>query len=137
MKMSDMYGKISKCYCTNADPAKPMPCNRCYCRGFVADCLHCNATGMIQEPVAGGAKGVMSVTCPSCGGTKVYGVPKPKDWDELHPEPIPQPDGDSTPVEAAADRPAAPVYPDAKTALKADPAGWQTPSLRPTGSAAA
>jgi hypothetical protein len=137
MKISDLHGKVEKCWCTNSDPAKPMPCQRCFCRGYVAGCLQCNATGQIEEAVAGGAKGTMAVTCPGCGGTKVFGVNKPADWDITHPESIPQPDGDSTPVEAAADRPAVPVYPDAKTALKADPAGWQTPPLRPSGNAAA
>jgi hypothetical protein len=137
MKIQDLHGHVEKCWCTNADPAKPMPCARCFCRGFVAACLQCNATGQIEEAVVGGAKGTMLTTCPGCGGTKVFGVNKPADWDLLHPEAIPQPDGDSAPVEAAGDRPAVPVYPDGKTALKADPKGWQTPPLRPSSNAAA
>jgi hypothetical protein len=138
MKIQDLHGKVEKCNrCTNADPAKPMSCSLCYCRGYVAECLQCSGKGMIEEPVVGGAKGTMTATCPSCGGARCFGVNKPADWDQTHPEAIPQPDGDSAPVEAAGDRPAVPVYPDAKAALQADPKGWQTPPLRPSGNAAA
>lgn len=138
MNIKDLHGKIEKCWCTNSDPAKPMPCSRCFCRGFVAECLQCSATGQIEEVVVGGAKGTMKSTCPGCGGTKVFGVNKPADWDTLHP-PVPELAAE---VQESAEEPklgAAPgtSYPDAKTALAADPTGWQQPPLRPTGNATA
>ncbi len=87
MKLSDFKGKVSQCnVCTNHDPAKPMPCNRCFCRGYVAECLNCQGVGQIEEPVAGAMKGNMKVTCPVCGGKKVFPTTKPADWDITHPK---------------------------------------------------
>jgi hypothetical protein len=90
MKMSDLHGAVTKCdRCSNANPETPMPCAKCFCRGFVAACLQCNGTGQIEESVVGGAKGMMLSTCPGCGGTKCFGVNKPVDWDAAHPsEPV-------------------------------------------------
>jgi hypothetical protein len=85
MKISDYHGKISQCFCTNSDPDKPMSCPRCFCRGFVAECLACQGTGQIEEPVAGAMKGTMKSTCGICGGKKVFAVNKPDGWDEAHP----------------------------------------------------
>lgn len=93
-KISDFYGKVSKCHCTNSDPAKPMGCSECFSRGYVAECLHCLGKGQVEEPVAGG-NGKMFATCPSCGGRGKFGVNKPSDWDTLHPpviEEVPAPE---------------------------------------------
>lgn len=132
MKISDLHGNVERCWCTNWDPTRPMPCDRCFCRGYVAACLQCNATGMTTEAVAGGA-GKMQVTCPGCGGKKVFGVNKPAEWDARHPEQaqemldaaaaVPEPE-----IGAGVDK----VYPDAKTALKARDAGWVQPPPHPT-----
>jgi hypothetical protein len=84
MKISDFHGKVSTCFCTNHLQNQPMGCDRCYCRGYVAECLGCNGTGQKTESVAGG-NGVMQTTCPACGGKKVFGVNKPADWDATHP----------------------------------------------------
>lgn len=102
--ISDFYGKVSRCRCTNHDPETPMPCPDCFCRGYVAQCLRCMGSGMFKEPVAG-AKGEMQVTCGICGGKGKYGVNKPKDWDVLNPPPVP--------VEASTDAGSvAPISPD-------------------------
>jgi hypothetical protein len=85
MKIQDYHGAVSQCFCTNHDPAKPMPCQRCFCRGYVAECLACQGTGQIEEGVAGAAAGTMRSTCKICGGHKCFAVPKPLDWDKLHP----------------------------------------------------
>lgn len=85
MKIQDYYGKISKCFCTNSDPKTPMACARCFSRGFVAECLACQGTGQVEEPVAGAGKGTMKSTCSVCGGKKCFAVNKPADWDKLHP----------------------------------------------------
>lgn len=85
MAISDFYGKIDKCNCcTNSKPDEPMPCNACFCRGYVAECLSCRGTGQKTEAVAGGA-GEMRVTCNACGGKAKFAVNKPADWDILHP----------------------------------------------------
>jgi hypothetical protein len=128
MKMSDLYGAVSKCNrCSNSNPATPMPCTLCFCRGFVAECLHCSGKGMITEPVVGGANGTMSVTCPSCGGARCFAVNKPANWDELNP---------AEPVEVSVE--SAPVAETSSTAVYAEtkdiPAGqknWVTPAPRP------
>jgi DnaJ-class molecular chaperone len=83
MKISDFHGKVSTCFCTNHLQNQPMGCDRCYCRGYVAECLGCNGTGQKTESVAGG-NGVMQTTCPACGGKKVFGVNKPADWETTH-----------------------------------------------------
>lgn len=85
MKISDYWGKVSKCHCTNSDPNTPMSCARCFCRGYVAECLACQGTGQIEEPVAGAMKGTMKSTCGVCGGKKVFAINKPADWDATHP----------------------------------------------------
>lgn len=85
MNLKDFHGKISKCFCTNSDPSTPMACQRCFARGYVAECLSCQGTGQVEEPVAGAGKGTMRSTCGVCGGKKVFGVNKPKDWDITHP----------------------------------------------------
>lgn len=82
--ISAFRGKVSLCSCTNHDPAKPVGCNRCYSRGYLAECLGCMGTGQKEEPVAGG-NGTMKSTCPICGGSGSMGVNKPADWDALHP----------------------------------------------------
>ncbi len=84
MPISDFYGKKSRCHCTNDDPSTPMPCERCYCRGYTAECLSCKGAGQTVVPVAGGS-GEMKSTCSICGGKGRFGVPKPADWDILHP----------------------------------------------------
>ena len=90
MKIQDFHGAVSKCgECTNADPTQPMPCNRCFCRGFVAQCIGCNGTGQRKEPVAGSTGGDMAVTCAPCAGKGVFGVNKPDGWDVAHPAEIP------------------------------------------------
>lgn len=131
MKIQDLHGAIERCWCTNWDTARPMPCDRCFCRGYVAACLQCNATGMVNEAVAG-SHGRMSVTCPGCGGKKVFGVNKPADWDARHPEQAKE-------LEAANEEVPEPVigpgmdrvYPSAESALKAGGANWQTPPPHP------
>ena len=84
MPISDYKGKVSKCFCTNADPATPMPCERCFCRGYVAECLACLGKGQTDVPVAGGS-GMMKHTCLMCGGKGTFSINKPLDWDILNP----------------------------------------------------
>lgn len=86
--ISDNYGVISRCHCTNPD--LPEHCRNCMCRGFVAACLACSATGQTTEPVAGVNTGTMKATCPACGGTGKFAVKKPADWDAEHAEPVEQ-----------------------------------------------
>lgn len=143
MKMQDYYGAVSRCdRCTNWDPARPMSCDNCFCRGFVADCLNCNGSGQISEVVAGTATlqdksaAMMKSTCNICGGKRHFACNKPADWHITHPEPVevaaePVPEGE--PKLGAA---VATAYETAAAALKADPAGWVQPPLRPTSSAA-
>lgn len=127
MKISDLHGKIERCWCTNWDKDRPMPCDRCFCRGYVAECLQCSASGMVSESVAGGA-GKMNATCPGCGGKKHFGVNKPADWDAPHPEQAKEAESAAADVPdpvigAGVDK----VYPDAESALKAGDKGWVTP----------
>jgi hypothetical protein len=90
MKLSDYHGAVSRCdRCTNWDPTQPMSCSKCFCRGYVAACLACEGKGQVEEPVAGAAKGTMKSTCNTCGGKRSFPVPKPKDWDILHPAEAP------------------------------------------------
>jgi|SRR6185437_1846368 len=86
MKLSDYFGAVIKCpQCTNDNPATPMSCVRCFCRGFLATCLRCEGKKQIEEPIAGAAQGSMKSTCGMCGGKGEFAVSKPSDWDLLHP----------------------------------------------------
>lgn len=126
LKITDFRGKVSKCSCTNSNPATPMSCNRCFSRGFLAECLRCMASGQIEEPVAGG-NGTMKSTCAVCGGSGHLGVPKPEDWDALHPvaaEVEAAPAGEGT-LAAALDQ----TYDTADQIPPGDP-GWVSPPLR-------
>ena len=90
MKISDFHGAVSKCpQCTNDNPETPMSCARCFCRGFLAQCLRCLGKKQIEEPVAGAAKGTMKSTCEICGGKGEFATNKPADWDVLHPAEVP------------------------------------------------
>jgi hypothetical protein len=90
MKLSDYFGAVQKCpQCTNSNPETPMNCVRCFCRGFLAQCLRCQGKKQIEEPVAGAATGTMKSTCGICGGKGEFAVNKPQDWDRLHPAEIP------------------------------------------------
>lgn len=59
-------------------------CNLCKGRGFVASCLKCEGKGRYREGMAGGP-GSLEVTCSPCGGTGMYGVNKPTDWQDEKP----------------------------------------------------
>lgn len=61
-----------------------MPCERCKCRGYVAQCLACLGKGQTEVPVAGGS-GLMKSTCSTCGGGGTFPINKPADWDIFHP----------------------------------------------------
>lgn len=65
--LKSFHGKITRCFCTN--PADPMDCKNCMCRGYVAECLACGGKGQIRVPVAGAQSGDMSSTCHLCSGT--------------------------------------------------------------------
>lgn len=125
--ISDYYGKISKCACTNPDLAES--CQKgCFCRGYVAECLMCMKAGMIEENVAG-SSGKMKVTCPACGGKGIFAVNKPADWDILHPETVADAAGDFGDVRTVAPD-AIEVHPDAGTVNPGD-STWVTPPARP------
>lgn len=89
MQIKDYHGAVIKCpQCTNSNPATPMNCVRCFCRGFLATCLACMGKKQIEEPIAGAAKGTMKSTCNTCAGKGEFAVNKPADWDKLHPEEV-------------------------------------------------
>lgn len=68
--LKDFHGAIERCFCTN--PAEPMDCKNCLCRGYVAKCLACDGKGQTRVPVAGTNTGDMASTCNSCGGCGTF-----------------------------------------------------------------
>jgi hypothetical protein len=102
MELKDYRGRVTRCgTCTNYDPEQPMACNRCFCRGYVAECLACAGKGAVEQPVAGGVSGMMTSTCHICAGKGIFGVNKPEDWDILHPA-VEEPEPEAAPVEEVA-----------------------------------
>ena len=57
-------------------------CHICFGRGFVADCLNCEATGMYKGSAAafGGGDHLHASVCNYCGGNGLFPVNKPADW---------------------------------------------------------
>lgn len=126
MDIKDYYGRVTKCACTNPD--LPESCQKgCFCRGYVAECLMCMKSGMIEENVAG-ASGRMKVTCSACGGKGIFACNKPSDWDILHPETVTGATGDFGDI--------APISPDAievhASAQTVNPGDstWKTPPAK-------
>lgn len=64
-------------------------CGTCLGRGFVADCLNCEATGMYKGSAAafGGGDHLHASTCNYCGGTGMFAVNRPADWKDEPPAP--------------------------------------------------
>ena len=94
--ISQYHGDIRPCDCgiyEHPEKQGERACRQCFARGFVAECKACGGKGRNEVPVNGTDKslGMMASTCSPCGGTGVYGVPKPADWEETHPAAIPAP----------------------------------------------
>lgn len=86
IKLDRYKGKVRRCpHCTPErilnDP-QGRACLTCLNRGFVADCLNCEATGMYKGSAAafGGGDHLHASTCNYCGGKGVFPVNKPTDW---------------------------------------------------------
>lgn len=78
MDLRTFHGTIKKCEtCTN--PAQPMDCKRCFCRGYLSVCLNCSGTGQTTTKVAGTDMGNMRSTCDKCGGTGTFPANKPEE----------------------------------------------------------
>jgi DnaJ-class molecular chaperone len=62
-------------------------CATCMGRGFVADCLNCEATGMYKGSAAafGGGDHMHASTCNYCGGTGMFAVNQPENWKDEPP----------------------------------------------------
>ena len=87
--ISRFHGRVTKCDCGLADnPSRDSlrVCAFCFGRAFVAECLHCDGKGQIEEKVAGSAAGTMKSTCNACGGIGKFAVNRPADWVDPVPE---------------------------------------------------
>jgi hypothetical protein len=72
-QMSGKKGLVTKCHaCKNADlPApKRVYCRFCLTNGYVAACLPCNGTGIVNALAAWDGKSKHGSTCLTCGGMK-------------------------------------------------------------------
>ena len=128
--ISQYHGAVRKCTCGLADNPERVgerACPQCKGRGFVAACKACDGKGQVEQDMAGGP-GKMKSTCIPCGGSGLFAVNKPADWDERHPEQAKEAEAAAADVPdpvigAGVDN----VYPDAESALKAGDKGWVTP----------
>ncbi len=81
--MTGKKGRVSKCHaCKNAD--LPLPkhifCKFCLGNGYVAACLPCGGTGIVNALAAWDGKSKHGSTCLTCGGVKCIPARK-EEWD--------------------------------------------------------
>ena len=91
LDISKYRGPVSPCpLCSTLSDAAKLDamssgrvCNLCLGRKFIAHCLNCHGTGQFAgTTVWDGGRSPHTSTCTPCGGTGVFAVAQPADWDQ-------------------------------------------------------
>ena len=75
-------GPVTKCpHCSNATLPGPLQtfCKFCFTRGYIAQCLKCDGSGMISAKDPWGSNSDQGSTCDICGGAGCLPSPKPEE----------------------------------------------------------
>jgi len=106
LDLSKYRGQVKRCpLCGNRTPNAALDaltsgksCKLCFGKMFVATCLNCDGTGQFKgRTVWDGGRSEHTSVCTPCGGSGVFPVKQPADWQDDAATPA----GGPVPIESA------------------------------------